>query len=119
MKLLNSIVFAIVAFLFLSGDADGQRKQTVGPSLGEKVQQLMDWNAKKPILRFNGHKFKEYVKAAPRNYSVIVMFTALQAARQCVICRPASDEYTILANSYRYSSAYSNKLFFFRNGRFR
>lgn len=112
MKLLNSIVFAIVAFLFLSGDADGQRKQTVGPSLGEKVQQLMDWNAKKPILRFNGHKFKEYVKAAPRNYSVIVMFTALQAARQCVICRPASDEYTILANSYRYSSAYSNKLFF-------
>lgn len=40
------------------------------------------------------------------------MFTALQAARQCVICRPASDEYTILANSYRYSSSYSNKLFF-------
>lgn len=32
--------------------------------------------------------------------------------RQCIICRPASDEYTILANSYRYSSVYSNKLFF-------
>lgn len=60
----------------------------------------------------NGHKFKEFVKTAPRNYSMIVMFTALQAARQCVICRPAADEYTVLANSYRYSSSYSNKLFF-------
>lgn len=29
MKLLNCIVLAIVAFLCLSGDADGQRKQTV------------------------------------------------------------------------------------------
>lgn len=52
-----------------------------GISLGEKVQQLLDWNAKKSILRLNGHKFKEYVKSSPRNYSVIVMFTALQPAR--------------------------------------
>lgn len=32
MKLLNSIVLAIVAFLFLSGDADGQRKANVSYS---------------------------------------------------------------------------------------
>lgn len=29
MRLLNSIVLAIVAFLLLSGDADGQRKPNV------------------------------------------------------------------------------------------
>lgn len=52
-----------------------------GASLSEKVQQLLDWNAKKSVLRMNGHKFKEYVKNAPKNYSVIVMFTALQPAR--------------------------------------
>lgn len=63
-------------------------------------------------MRFNGHKFKEFVKSAPRNYSVIVMFTALQPARQCVICRPANEEFQIVANSYRYSTTYSNKLFF-------
>lgn len=40
------------------------------------------------------------------------MFTALQPSRQCVICRPANDEYQIVANSYRYSTSYSNKLFF-------
>lgn len=57
------------------------QSSTGGISLGEKVQQLLDWNAKKSVLRLNGHKFKEYVKNAPRNYSVIVMFTALQPAR--------------------------------------
>lgn len=40
------------------------------------------------------------------------MFTALAPARQCAICRHAHDEYTILANSFRYSQAYSNNLFF-------
>jgi oligosaccharyltransferase complex subunit gamma len=29
-----------------------------------------------------------------------------------MICRPANDEYQIVANSYRYSTTYSNKLFF-------
>lgn len=29
MKLLNSFVLAIIAFLFLTSDADGQKKQTV------------------------------------------------------------------------------------------
>lgn len=58
---------------------------TGGVSLGEKVQQLLDWNAKKSILRLNGHKFKEYVKNSPRNYSIIVMFTALQPARYVLI----------------------------------
>jgi len=69
-------------------------------------------NAKKPLLRFNGPKFREYVKNAPRNYSMIVMLTALAPSRQCQICRHAHDEFAIVANSYRFSSTYSNKLFF-------
>jgi len=52
------------------------------------------------------------VRAVPRNYSVVIMFTAMAPARQCVICRHAHDEYTIVANSYRYSQTYSNNLFF-------
>lgn len=81
-------------------------------SLSDKVQQLLDMNNKKPVLRFNANKFKDFVKSTPRNYSMIVMFTALNPARQCVICRHAHDEFTIAANSYRYSPAYSNRLFF-------
>lgn len=69
-------------------------------------------NAKRPVLKFNLQKFRDFVKTTPRNYSVVIMFTALAPARQCAICRHAHDEYTILANSFRYSQGYSNNLFF-------
>ncbi|RXG70016.1 Magnesium transporter protein 1 [Armadillidium vulgare] len=40
------------------------------------------------------------------------MFTALAPSRQCGICRYANDEYQLVANSWRYSQSYSNKLYF-------
>lgn len=76
------------------------------------MQVLTEISMKKPIIRFNSNRFKDYIKATPRNYSVIVMFTAMAPQRQCVICKHASDEFTIVANSFRYSQSYSNKLFF-------
>lgn len=80
--------------------------------LSEKVQHLMEWNTKKVVLRLNGDKFRQYVKTSPRNYSVILMLTALQAQRQCTVCRHANEEFTILANSWRFSQQYCNRLFF-------
>lgn len=80
--------------------------------MSERVQQLLDMNTKKSVMKFNGNKFRDYVKSTPRNYSVVVMFTAMAPARQCMICRHASDEFTIVANSYRYSQLFSSKLFF-------
>ncbi|KAG7171785.1 Magnesium transporter protein 1-like [Homarus americanus] len=67
-------------------------------TLSERVQQLSDAGLKKPVLRFNGDKFRQYVKGTPRNYSMIVMH--------------AHDEFQLVANSWRYSQGYSNKLFF-------
>lgn len=43
---------------------------------------------------------------------MIVMLTALAPQRQCAICKHASDEYQLVASSFRYSSAFSNKVFF-------
>ena len=80
--------------------------------MAEKVEQLMEWSSRRSIFRMNGDKFRKFVKAPPRNYSMIVMFTALQPQRQCSVCRQANEEYQILANSWRYSSAFCNKLFF-------
>uniref|UniRef100_A0A3Q4GIZ2 Tumor suppressor candidate 3 n=1 Tax=Neolamprologus brichardi TaxID=32507 RepID=A0A3Q4GIZ2_NEOBR len=80
--------------------------------LSEKVDQMMEWSSRRSVIRMNGDKFRRFVKAPPRNYSVIVMFTALQPQRQCSVCRQANEEYQVLANSWRYSSAFSNKLFF-------
>lgn len=61
--------------------------QNQGTSLAERVQQLTEMAMKKSVLKFNGSKFKQYIKAPPRNYSVIVMFTAMAPQRQCQICR--------------------------------
>jgi len=80
--------------------------------MAERVQQLSEMSAKRAVLRFNANKFRDYVKMTPRNYSIIVMFTAMAPHRQCMVCKHASDEYTIVANSFRYSQSYSNKLFF-------
>lgn len=80
--------------------------------LADRVQQMVEWNSKKSVIRMNGDKFKQYVRSVPRNYSVIVMLTALQPQRQCSVCKQANDEFTIVANSWRYSNQFSNKLFF-------
>ncbi|GAB0188481.1 tumor suppressor candidate 3 [Grus japonensis] len=58
-----------------------------GNLLAEKVEQLMEWSSRRSVIRMNGDKFRRFVKAPPRNYSVIVMFTALQPQRQCSVCR--------------------------------
>merc|ERR1719410_2312954 len=81
-------------------------------SLNDKVQQLVDLTQRRPVVKLNSKTFKDLVKSQPKNYSVIVMFTALQSHRGCAICRQASDEFSLVANSYRYSPFYSSKLFF-------
>ncbi|CAG0913885.1 unnamed protein product [Notodromas monacha] len=108
-------LFVCSLFLFLvlmpKGALNDTRKKD-GTSLGERVQQLMDTMTKRSVVRLNTDKFKQYVKALPRNYSMIIMFTAMAPQRQCAICRHASDEFQIVANSYRYSQLFSNKMFF-------
>lgn len=99
----------IVTILSLVAICYGVKKEQ---TLGERSQQLMDMAVKKPILNMNSEKFKQFVKATPRNYSVIVMFTALSPNRQCGICKHAADEYQLVGNSWRYSQSFSNKLFF-------
>jgi len=61
----------------------------------------------------NGEKFRTYVKAAPRNYSTVVMLTALSAQRKCTICKEVNGEYQILANSWKYSSGFASLRLFF------
>jgi oligosaccharyltransferase complex subunit gamma len=80
--------------------------------LSDKVHQLTEWSLKKPVIRLNTERFNHYVKTSPRNYSMIVMLTAMSPQRQCGICKQAHDEFQVVAQSYRYSNAFSNKVFF-------
>jgi len=53
------------------------------------------------------------VKSSPRNYSTVLMLTALAPQRQCGICKEVNQEFQILASSWKYSSGFaSNRLFF-------
>ena len=56
-------------------------------ALTDKVQQLMDWSNKKAMIRMDGNKYRQFVKSPPRNYSVILMLTAMQPQRHCSVCR--------------------------------
>ena len=105
------VLTTLTVFAALLCVADAEKKKDAG-SLADKVSQLVDLSTKKSVIKLNGNKFRDFVKSAPRNYSIIVMFTALSASRQCAICKQASDEYQLVANSYRYSQLFSNKLFF-------
>jgi oligosaccharyltransferase complex subunit gamma len=55
--------------------------------LSEKIDELTEFSLKKPVIRLNTDKFKHYVRNLPRNYSIIVMLTALNPQRQCQVCK--------------------------------
>lgn len=84
-------------------------------NLEEQIQQLNDLMERRPIVRLNAEKFKKFVgsQSVPRNYSFIVMMTALSPQRSCHICRQAYEEFQVTANSFRVSPhAYSSRLYF-------
>ncbi|XP_066591316.1 tumor suppressor candidate 3 [Prorops nasuta] len=106
------VLLGIILLYMNNVSCQYRNKNSQTSSLADRVQQLTEMAMKKPVLKFNGAKFKEYIRTTPRNYSVIVMFTAMAPMRQCQICGHANDEFTIVANSFRYSQSYTNKLFF-------
>lgn len=81
-------------------------------ALEERVLQLEELSGRRAVIRLDNKKFQTYVKSIPRNYSIVIMMTALQGHRQCGACSEANHEYEIVANSWRHSNAFSNNLFF-------
>lgn len=80
--------------------------------LNEKVEQLVSWSNRRPVIHMTGDKFINYVRNRPKNYSMVILFTALKRKHGCLVCEDAGEEYKILANSYRFSQSYSSKMFF-------
>jgi oligosaccharyltransferase complex subunit gamma len=78
MRFLVRILLLVVLASVFAVTLVTSAKKDSGDALADKVQQLMDLSAKRPVI----NKFRDYVRNAPRNYSMIVMFTALSAQRQ-------------------------------------
>uniref|UniRef100_A0A0K0DX98 Dolichyl-diphosphooligosaccharide--protein glycosyltransferase subunit MAGT1 n=1 Tax=Strongyloides stercoralis TaxID=6248 RepID=A0A0K0DX98_STRER len=81
-------------------------------TLEDKISNLQDSLYRRPMMSLNTEKFKQYVSSSPRNYSIIAMFTALSPQMNCQVCKPAYDEYEVLANSYRHQYPEAKKLYF-------
>jgi oligosaccharyltransferase complex subunit gamma len=82
-------------------------------SLQERVQQIVQLTQKRGFVLLDNKTFKELVRGSPRNYSVVVMFTALSTSRGCLICRQANEEFSQLINSFRHAQTMmTNRLFF-------
>jgi len=87
-------------------------EQVQGLSLQERVAQLVELTSRRTVVKLSSNTFKDLVRGSPRNFSTVVMFTAMQPHRGCAVCRQASEEFGLVANSYRYSQFYSSKMFF-------
>ena len=113
----RSWLVVVASLLVLGCSVSAKRSKEVeradqGVSLNDKVQQLLELSQRRIVVKLSSKLFRELVRAPPKNYSVVVMFTALQSHRGCSICKQASEEFQLLANSYRYSPFYSSKMFF-------
>lgn len=86
-----------------------------GNDLEDQIQQLNDLSDRRPIIRLNPDKFRRFVgsQSVPRNYSFIVMMTALSPQRGCHICRQAHEEFVVTATSYKNSQHYHSKRLYF------
>uniref|UniRef100_A0A7E4UV88 Magnesium transporter protein 1 n=1 Tax=Panagrellus redivivus TaxID=6233 RepID=A0A7E4UV88_PANRE len=102
----------VLAFVLAVVLAVAVAQKSSGLTLEDRVNNLQDLIAKRPIIPINLERWKNYVRGGPRNYSMIVMFTALSAGVNCPICKPAYDEFYILANSYRYGNYEQQGLYF-------
>jgi len=81
-------------------------------TLEQRVEQLRDISYRSPVIKLDDDKYKTFIRTMPRNYSVVVMFTAMAPNRNCKICKETHNEFTTLAHSFRYSRAFDSQLFF-------
>ncbi|XKL67975.1 hypothetical protein PGB90_003466 [Kerria lacca] len=106
------VIFLLFLSIFALKYADTFRKEKNVGSLHEKIASLKEISMKKGIVKLNNVKYKDYVDCSTRNYSFIIMFTALEPHRQCSICKAVYDEYIIAAKSFQITHGLSDKLFF-------
>lgn len=88
---------------------------TATADLDDQIQQLNELMERRPVIKLNVDKFKRFIgsQSVPRNYSFIVMMTALSPQRSCHICRQAHEEFLVTATSFRNSPYFESKRLYF------
>ena len=100
----NNLIFIFTFALISIVASEGE--------LEEKLRTLTEKSAKDAIIRLSNDEYKRLARTAPRNYSIIVMLTALDQKRECEICSASYPEYETLARSWQYAGNKDKNLFF-------
>ncbi|CAG8547422.1 7568_t:CDS:2 [Paraglomus occultum] len=70
------------------------------PSLEVKVAKLNDASKKNGIVDLDSNLFDEFV-AKPRNYSFVVLLTAMDSRLNCIPCREFDPEFRLVAKTWK------------------
>lgn len=81
---------------------------------GDRVyQRLTEMSQIESMIKLNANTFKELTDSQEtRNFSIVVLFTALDPTSSCPVCRYVLGEFQKVADIYRASQIHSNALFF-------
>ncbi|KAG9509675.1 Magnesium transporter protein 1 [Fragariocoptes setiger] len=109
----HSATYVMLVSLLISTLAVPHASETNEPE--ERLKELEDLSNRRPVIKLNSDKFRKYIgsKSLPRNYSFVVMMTALSPHRGCFICRQAYEEFLAVATSYRLSEYQDSKRLYF------
>ena len=86
--------FLLLLSMYLSFVMGGKIKDQE-KALAEKVKFMSQEASRRVIIKLKTSTFKSYITAVPKNYSTIVMFTAMNPSRQCGICQQAKEEFEV------------------------
>ncbi|KAM7533454.1 hypothetical protein Aperf_G00000120693 [Anoplocephala perfoliata] len=106
--LFRLIIIAIFVFQYSSALSDVEDSAI----LERKINGLTSYLDNSHVIRLDYEKYKEYLVRPPRNYSVILMLTALKDRHSCHHCQSAADEFYILVNAFYKSNIDKTRLFF-------
>ena len=101
-----TIIFILSNAFLVMGKMNRQEER----QLAEKYGKLIEMSARQNVLDFNGNRFRKFARNSPRNYSMIIMFTALSTGRGCKICKQVSEEFYIVADSHKLSTSKQEQL---------
>ena len=77
-KLMTITIILMLSYAMLE---EGRINRQEEKQLDEKYGKLIEMSRKENVLNFNGNRLRKFARNSPRNYSMIIMFTALSTGR--------------------------------------
>ncbi|XP_023336658.1 tumor suppressor candidate 3 [Eurytemora carolleeae] len=101
----------LLLFLLLQSSLgqEGKNKlSTASAGLQERMEKLLELSSRRAVIKLNNKLFKDLVKSSPRNYSVVVMFTALSSSRYTFLKPSCSQLSPVVGIHFSYLHVHSS-----------